>query len=269
MSGQWRAPSAGLAMIMAWLAIFSSWQRRLMLASVPRTIFSIPGQLAFCTTTMGASSGQPAARSARCTSCSSVIDRKMHSVVRCAASASRSSPAGIGVRPATRVRMTVCVTSGRVRVSPAAAAEAIADDTPGTTFQSMPAASSGRVISTSAPYRPGSPVCRRTTVRWRAQASSSQTLICSSVMSLESRISQPLGAWCVAVWSTSEPANRIAPACSSRRRPFTVMRSGSPGPAPTNQTVPTELPLPAFISHAPARQSTVAPAGDVPANAAA
>ena len=55
------------------------------------------------------------------------------------------------MRPATRVRITVWVTSGSVSVSPAAATEAIADETPGTTAQSTPAAESGRVISISAP----------------------------------------------------------------------------------------------------------------------
>ena len=75
----------------------------------------------------------------------------MQSVQRCAASAARSSPGGIGVRPATRVRITVCVTSGRVSVSPAAAIEAIAEETPGTTPHSIPAAVSGRVISINAP----------------------------------------------------------------------------------------------------------------------
>ena len=48
--------------------------------------------------------------------------------------------------------------------SPAAAIEAIADDTPGTTAQAMPAAVNGRVVSIKAPYSAGSPVCRRTTV---------------------------------------------------------------------------------------------------------
>ena len=75
----------------------------------------------------------------------------MHSVAVVRRQRGQDFARGIGVRPATRVRMTVCVTSGRVRLSTAAAAEAIADDTPGTTAHSMPAASSGRVISISAP----------------------------------------------------------------------------------------------------------------------
>ena len=122
-----------------------------MSARVPRTISSSPGQLALWTTTTGESSGQPAARRPASTLCSSVIDRKMHSVVRCAASAARSSPGGIGVRPSTRVKMTLCVTSGSVKLSTAAAAEAIAEDTPGTTRTGTPAASSGCTSSISAP----------------------------------------------------------------------------------------------------------------------
>jgi hypothetical protein len=79
------------------------------------------------------------------------MDRKMHSVLRCAARAARSSPAGMGVRPSTRVKMVVCVTSGRVKLSTAAAAEAMAEDTPGTTRSGTPAASSGCTSSISAP----------------------------------------------------------------------------------------------------------------------
>ena len=79
------------------------------------------------------------------------MDRKMHSVLRCRASETRSSPSGIGVRPATRVRMTVCVTSGSVRLSTPAAAAAKAELTPGTTFTGTPASSSGCTISMRAP----------------------------------------------------------------------------------------------------------------------
>jgi hypothetical protein len=75
----------------------------------------------------------------------------MHSVVLCAASASRSSPGGIGVRPATRVRITVCVTSGSVSVSPAAAIEAIAEETPGHDRPFDAGGGQRRVISISAP----------------------------------------------------------------------------------------------------------------------
>ena len=75
----------------------------------------------------------------------------MHSVQRCWASSRRLSPSGMGVRPSTRVRITVCVTSGSVRLSTAAAAEAMADVTPGTTAIGMPAASSGCAISISVP----------------------------------------------------------------------------------------------------------------------
>ena len=75
----------------------------------------------------------------------------MHSVQRWAARAARSSPSGMGVRPSTRVKMVVCVTSGKVKLSIAAAAEAMAEDTPGTTFTGTPAASSGCTSSMSVP----------------------------------------------------------------------------------------------------------------------
>ena len=79
------------------------------------------------------------------------MERKMHRVQRWRASSARDSPGGMGVRPATRVRMTVWVTSGRVRLSTAAAAEARAEEMPGTTPTSIPAASKGRTISIRAP----------------------------------------------------------------------------------------------------------------------
>ena len=212
-----------------------------MSASVPRTICSSPGQLALWTTSMGASSAQPAARSPASTLCSSVIDKKMHSVQWWRASSASDSPSGMGVRPSTRVKITLCVTSGSVKLSTAAAAEAMADDTPGTTRTGTPAASSGCTTSMRAPYSAGSPVCRRiTVVCWRA-CSINHAAICASVMSLLSAMVQPGGAQRVAAALTSDPANRMAPARSIRLRPLTVMSSGSPGPAPTNQTVPVTL----------------------------
>ena len=49
------------------------------------------------------------------------------------------------------------------------------------------------------------------------------------------------GAQRVAASLTKEPANKMASARSIRSRPLTVIRSGSPGPAPTNQTVPVVM----------------------------
>jgi hypothetical protein len=62
-SGQSAAPSVGLATIMAWLAIFSSWHLLDVLEGAAHDLSS-PGQLAFWTTRIGASSSQPAASSA-------------------------------------------------------------------------------------------------------------------------------------------------------------------------------------------------------------
>ena len=67
-------------------------------------------------------------------------------------------------------------------------------------------------------------------------------------MPLLSAISQPGGAQRVAASLTSEPAKRMAPACAIRSRPLTVSRSGSPGPAPTNHTVPGPFPSTPFSS---------------------
>ena len=138
-------------MTIAWLTTLASRQRCLMSHSVPRTISSSPGQLALCTTSTGASSAQPAARKPASTLCSSVMDKKMHSVQWWRASSASDSPSGMGVRPSTRVKITLCVTSGKVRLSTAAAAEAIADDTPGTTRNGTPAASSGCTTSIKVP----------------------------------------------------------------------------------------------------------------------
>ena len=62
-------------MIMLWLTTPASRQIALMVDSVPRRMRSSPGQLALCTTSMGASSGQPAARSSLSTLCSRVMER--------------------------------------------------------------------------------------------------------------------------------------------------------------------------------------------------
>ena len=141
------------------------------------------------------------------------------------------------MRPSTRVKITVWVTSGRVKLSTAAAADAIADDTPGITCTAIPAASKGCTISIKAPYKPGSPVCKRITVVCKAACCISQADICSKVISFESAITQFAGAQRKAASLTSEPANKMAPARAIKSRPLTVIRSGSPGPAPTNQTL--------------------------------
>ena len=174
----------------------------------------------------------------------------MHSVQWCAANACSDSPSGMGVRPSMRVKITVWVTSGSVKLSTAAAAEAIADDTPGTTAIGIPAASKGCTNSMSAPYKPGSPVCNRTTVSQRWACAISHADMASNVMSLLSAITQSGAAQRVAAALTKEPANKIAPARSISARPFTVINSGSPGPAPTNHTVPLFIKCTLLKTHA-------------------
>lgn len=55
---------------------------------------------------------------------------------------------------------------------------------------------------------------------------------------LAAAITQPPGAQRMAASLTREPANKMVPARLISALPLTVMSSGSPGPAPTNQTVP-------------------------------
>ena len=86
-------------------------------------------------------------------------------VVPCSAKLLMSSPSGIGVRLARRVRITDCETSGTVSSRPMAAAAAPRDETPGTISQSRPISSQSSICSITAPYRLGSPECTRATFR--------------------------------------------------------------------------------------------------------
>ena len=91
-------------------------------------------------------------------------DRKITMVAPWVARAAMDSRSGTGVRPAMRVMMTLWLTPGRVYSVPTAAAAPQKEDTPGVTSQEMPSSSSWSICSWMAPYRQGSPVCRRTVV---------------------------------------------------------------------------------------------------------
>jgi hypothetical protein len=123
------------------------------------------------------------------------------------------------VRPATRVRITVCVTSGRVSVSPAAAIAAIAEETPGTTPPGRCRRRRAARHLDQCAIEAGIAGLQAHDDGVAGACSISQAVISSSVMSFESRISQPAGANRVAAWSTSEPANRSRRLRSSRRGP--------------------------------------------------
>jgi hypothetical protein len=62
-----------------------------------------------------------------------------------------SSPSGIGVRLALRVRITDCETSGTVNSRPMAAAAAPNEETPGTISQGNPSSSQSSICSITAP----------------------------------------------------------------------------------------------------------------------
>lgn len=73
-------------------------------------------------------------------------------VARCSANLATASESGTAdARPDTRVRITVCDTSGLVSSALITAAAAVNDDTPGTISYSMPSASSRRICSAVAP----------------------------------------------------------------------------------------------------------------------
>ena len=67
------------------------------------------------------------------------------------AMAARLSRSGTGVRPASRVMMTLWLTPGRVYSAPTAAAAPQKLDTPGVSSQGMPAASRASICSLMAP----------------------------------------------------------------------------------------------------------------------
>ena len=73
-------------------------------------------------------------------------------VARCSARRAIDSSSGTAdARPDTRVRITLCDTSGLVSSALMAAAAAVNDDTPGTTSYAMPSASRRRICSAVAP----------------------------------------------------------------------------------------------------------------------
>ena len=154
-------------------------------ASVPSTMRS-SSQDARQTTAAGVDSGRGALEDAGFLPVSSATSsgrrpalRKKASVAPVRAKAAAVSPAGMGVRPGVRVRTTLWLTPGRVSSRPSAAAAANTLLTPGTMTAPTPRSASAAICSAMAPYRQGSPVCRRIT-RFPARAASLMIRICSS-----------------------------------------------------------------------------------------
>ena len=124
-------------------------------------------------TTMAAGvSGPYPQSSSDCSSIGRAADRNTAIVVRWAANDRTASPSGMGVRPPSRVSTTDCATCGTVSSSPAAAAAAPSDDTPGTISDASPRAWQNAICSWVAPYTDGSPECSRATTSPSASARS-------------------------------------------------------------------------------------------------
>src|SRR5215203_5759025 len=149
-----------------------------------------------------------------------------------------SSPWGIGVRLARRVRIRDCEISGTVNSRPMAAAAAPKDETPGTISQSSPSSSHSSICSITAPYRPGSPECTLATLKSSSTALRYSSRTPSSGMVVDSTISAPGRAY----WRTSSWTRLLAQTTTSASpmslAPLTVSKSSAPGPAPINHTLP-------------------------------
>ena len=91
------------------------------------------GQVALYTMAAGVWGGYPPAASSFSTCSSRPVDKKSTMVQPWPASLRSRSPSGTGVRPAMRVMITDCDTSGRVYSAQRAAAAPEKEETPGVT----------------------------------------------------------------------------------------------------------------------------------------
>ena len=160
----------------------------------------------------------------------------------CRDRASTDSAPGTAVRDGALVSIIVCVTPGSVSCAPSEAAAARNDVTPGTTLHLTPPASSASVCSRRAPYTAGSPSWRRTAVRPPAAPPRSASVISSRTIPDASRMAAPSRHMASIAGGTSDPEYTTVSASRSRRAALTVISSGSPGPQPTNHTVPPSPP---------------------------
>ena len=163
--------------------------------------------------------------------------------------------------PRTFAATLRCVTG-----MPAYAAAAMADVTPGTTSNGTDAAASASASSPPRPNTNGSPPLSRTTRFPAAPCSTSAALISSCDIRCPPRrlpalISSASGRVCSSSRSLmSRSCTTTSAACSSAS-PFAVMSPGSPGPAPTSETLPGPLmPRPPSAAPTPRPPAAAAPA---------
>src|SRR5918997_6182151 len=180
-------------------------------------------------------------------------------------------PAGIdpAVRPPpSLVSTALCATPGTVSSTPALAAAAASEPTPGTISKVRSCSAHQAICSVSAEYSETSPECSRTSA---ASGFASYTASTSSnVIPAESCASTPSPQCSSTAAGTREDAHTTTSAVASRRAPRRVIRSGAPGPAPTNEISPvaarirpSHLPgtpspvnaAPYRVAHPPNRQS--------------
>ena len=132
---------------------------------------------------------------------------------------------------------------------PASAAAAVAAVTPGMISNGTPAARTAAISSARRPKIAGSPPFKRATFRRRRARSTRSQLISDWPMQWRrgalptSMISAPAATSSRRASGTSRSWTMTS-ASRSRRSAFTVMRSGSPGPAPMNETKPLIRPGP-------------------------
>ena len=140
-----------------------------------------------------------------------------------------------------RVRTMDCAISGMVSSCPIAAAIAAYAGTPGIISNGIPSAFKRRICSAIAPYNDGSPECTRATSWPRLCAAKISAWVSSNVITAVSLTIASLGAQATTASGTNDPAYKHTGHSSIFALAFTVIKSGSPGPAPIKNTVMTNL----------------------------
>jgi hypothetical protein len=183
------------------------------------------------TTAAGVAAGRPCSINRSARRSNPARPMKATSVPGTRASAAASSRStSCAANAVTADERPRCVTG-----MPAEAGTDASDDTPGMISNGTPAPASASASSPPRPKRKGSPPLSRTTSWWSPSATS------RSFTSSCSRWSRSMRSASAGASSTSSAATRRSYTSTSHARtrwsPFTVMRPGSPGPAPTRATV--------------------------------
>ena len=172
------------------------------------------------------------------------------SIRRCASRSARAPPMkatsvpGVRASAAASSRSTSCAakavtadeTPRWVTGMPADAGTDASDETPGMTSNGTPASASASASSPPRPNMNGSPPLSRTTSSPRRPSATSNSFTSSCSSRSRSMRSASAGASATSSGATSR-SYTITSHARTRSSPFTVMRPGSPGPAPTRATL--------------------------------